>query len=98
MYVQTAFQLAIRGTAQIPASAMVFRADGPHVAVIDASQKVHFVPVSIARDDGSTLEIDKGLQPDEKVILNVSNQVNDGDTVHMTAIDGKPVAEETAKK
>lgn len=98
MYVQTAFKLAIRGTVQIPASAMIFRADGPHAAVIDASQKVHFVPVTIARDDGSTLEIDKGLQPNDKVILNVSNQVNEGDAVHVTAIDGKPVAEETAKK
>jgi len=98
MYVQTAFELAVRGTVQIPASAMVFKTDGPHAAVIDATQKVHFVPVSIARDDGSMLEIDKGLQPDDKVILNVSNQVNEGDAVHMTALDGKPVAEETAKK
>ena len=90
MYVRTAFKLPGAGTVQVPASAMLFRPDGPHAAVVGADQKVHFAPVSIARDDGSTLEIGTGLQSGDKVVLNISNQVSEGDLVHVTAIDGKP--------
>jgi len=90
MYVKTAFKLPAAGTIRVPASAMMFRADGPHVAVVGADQKVHFAAVSIARDDGQTLEIGTGLTPEDKVVLNISNQIADGDAVHVTAVDGKP--------
>jgi RND family efflux transporter MFP subunit len=89
MYVEAAFDLGSVGAVQIPASAMLFRSDGPHVALVDAGQKVHFVPVTIARDEGSLIEIGSGVQPGDKVVLNISNQVADGDAVHITAIDGK---------
>ena len=90
MYVEAAFQLAGQGTVQVPASAMLFRSDGPHVARVDAQQKVHFAAVTIARDEGSVIEIGSGLVPGDKVVLNISNQVAEGDTVRITAIDGKP--------
>jgi len=90
MYVRSTFKLTSTGSVQIPASAMVFRADGPHAAVVGADGKVHFATLSIARDDGSLLEIGQGLKPGDKVVLNISNQVAEGDTVHVTTIDGKP--------
>ena len=90
MYVQAAFQLINHGAVQVPASALMFRTDGPHVAVVGADQKVHFVPVTIARDDGSVIELGSGAQDGDKVVLNISNQTADGDAVHITAIDGKP--------
>ncbi|SRR5579859_898446 len=90
MYVEAAFQLAGQGAVQVPASAMLFRPDGPHVALIDAQQKVHFAAVAIARDEGSVIEIGSGLKPGDKVVLNISNQVAEGDAVRITAIDGKP--------
>ena len=90
MYVEAAFQLPGQGAVQIPASAMLFRSDGPHVAVIDPQQKVHFAAVAIARDEGSLIEIASGLKPGDKVVLNISNQVTEGDAVRVTAIDGKP--------
>lgn len=90
MYVRATFKLATAGQIQVPASAMLFRSDGPHAAVVGADAKVHFLPVAIARDDGSSLEIGQGLKAGDKVVLNISNQVSDGDTVNITAIDGKP--------
>ncbi len=91
MYVQAAFRLANPASLQVPASAMLFRADGPHVAMIDAQQKVHFAPVTITRDEGSVIEIGSGLQPGDKVVLNISNQIAENDAVHVTSLDGKPV-------
>jgi RND family efflux transporter MFP subunit len=90
MYVEAAFKLAARGAAQVPASAMMFRADGPHVAVVGGDNKLHFAAVTIARDEGSLVEIGTGLKPGDKVVLNISNQAADGDPVRVTAIDGKP--------
>lgn len=90
MYVETAFQLAAAGAAQVPASAMMFRSDGPHVAIVGADQKVHFTPVTIARDNGSMIELGTGVKDGDKVILNISNQAADGDAVRVTAVDGKP--------
>jgi len=78
------------GAVQVPASAMLFRPDGPHVAVVDGQSKVHFAAVAIARDEGSLIEIASGLRPGDKVVLNISNQVAEGDAVRITAIDGKP--------
>ena len=89
MYVQTSFQLPSAGAVQVPASAMMFRSDGPHVAVVGADQKVHFAAVTIARDDGSVIELGKGVQDGDKVVLNISNQAVDGNPVRVTAIDGK---------
>lgn len=91
MYVQAAFQLGDRDAVQVPASAMLFRPDGPHVAIVDDRQKVHFAPVSIARDEGSVIELGSGLRPGDKVVLNISNQVTEGDAVHVTTLDGKPL-------
>jgi RND family efflux transporter MFP subunit len=91
MYVEASFALENSGTVQVPASALSFRSDGPHVALLTAGQKVHFARVAIARDDGSVIELGSGVAAGDKVILNVSNQINEGDAVSVTAIDGKPV-------
>ena len=98
MYVQVAFQLANAGTVQVPASALVFRADGPHVAIEGAGERVHFVPVSIARDDGSVVELGKGVSPGDKVVLNISNQIVEGQQVHVTTEDGHPVGDRAEPK
>jgi RND family efflux transporter MFP subunit len=90
MYVDASFKLTGGGGVQVPASAMVFHSDGPHVAVVDAEGKVHFAPVAIARDEGSVIELGSGIKPGDKVVLNISNQVSEGDTVRIAALDGKP--------
>ena len=92
MYVQIAFQLANPGTIQVPAAALIFRASGPQLAVVDAAQHVHFVPVSIARDDGGVIELDKGVAAGDRLVLNIGSQINEGDLLQVTSIDGKPVS------
>jgi RND family efflux transporter MFP subunit len=81
MYVQVAFHLKPTSFVQVPASALLFRAAGPQVAVIGGNGTVKFQDVTIARDNGNFVEIASGLAPGDKVALNISNQIVDGDRV-----------------
>jgi RND family efflux transporter MFP subunit len=85
MYVKVAFNLAPKGLVQVPAAALVFRSDGPQVARIDAAGKVNFRKVSIARDDGNVIELASGVAPGDRLALNISSQIRDGDAVRVNA-------------
>jgi RND family efflux transporter MFP subunit len=94
MYVDVGFELKNSGLFQVPAAAMVFRSSGPQVAVVDADGHVHFRKVTIARDDGSLLELGSGVALGDKVALNISSQISDGDLV---LVRETPVAAGTAR-
>ena len=81
MYVQVTFHLKPTSFLQVPASALMFRAAGPQVAIIDGNDAVRFQDVSIARDNGSFVEIASGLSEGDRVALNISNQIASGDKV-----------------
>jgi multidrug efflux pump subunit AcrA (membrane-fusion protein) len=75
MYVQVAFHLRPTSFAQVPASALLFRAGGPQVAITDGDGKVKFKDVTIGRDNGNFVEIASGLAEGDRVALNISNQI-----------------------
>jgi RND family efflux transporter MFP subunit len=81
MYVDVAFELAAGPLMQVPAAALNFRASGPQVAVVDPDGHIRFKAVTIARDQGNFVELGSGVNPGDKVALNVSSQINDGDLV-----------------
>jgi RND family efflux transporter MFP subunit len=85
MYVKVGFGLAPRGLVQVPAAALVFRAGGPQVARVEPSGKISFRNVSIGRDDGSVVELTSGVSPGDRLALNVSSQITDGQTVRTRA-------------
>jgi RND family efflux transporter MFP subunit len=87
MYVNVAFRLPPRGAVEVPAGALIFRASGTQVAKIDASGKVIFNDVAIARDNGSQVELASGAQPGDRLILNISSQIAAGQTVDATTAD-----------
>ena len=88
MYVETTFQADdARRPLRIPASALSFRSGGPQVAVVDKDSLIRFRDVNIARDLGDSVEIASGLMPDERVALNISNQLADGDKVTAHEVD-----------
>jgi hypothetical protein len=80
-YVNVAFRLQPRGLVEVPAAALVFRPHGTQVAEVDAKGKVTFRDVTIARDNGSLVELGSGVQPGEKLVLNISSQIAAGQTV-----------------
>ncbi len=67
----------------IPVNAMLFRAQGPQVAVVDKDSKVHLRPISIGRDFGATLEIVGGLDMSDQIIINPSDSLEEGQQVHV---------------
>ena len=67
----------------IPVNAMLFRAEGPRVAVVDKDCKVHMHPISIGRDFGATLEILGGLDVSDQIIINPSDSLEEGQQVHV---------------
>jgi hypothetical protein len=67
----------------VPAAALIFRASGPQVAVVDATGRISFRSVTIGRDDGSVVELGSGVRAGDKVALNVSSQIGDGELVRV---------------
>jgi RND family efflux transporter MFP subunit len=81
MYVTVAFRLQPKGLVEVPAAALSFRAGGPRVARVNSSGKVEFVEVTIARDNGSMLELGSGARPGDRLVLNISSQIAAGQVV-----------------
>jgi RND family efflux transporter MFP subunit len=88
MYVKVGFALPPRGLVQVPAAALVFRASGPQVARVDSSGRISFRNVSIARDDGSVVELRSGVAAGDRLALNVSSQITDGELVRARSVAG----------
>jgi len=84
MYVDVSFALQSSNLVQVPAAALLFRASGPQVAVVDNAGRVSIRKVSIARDDGNMVELGSGVLPGDKVALNLSSQISDGTVVSPT--------------
>jgi RND family efflux transporter MFP subunit len=85
MYVDASFLLNNAGMLQVPAAALVFRSGHPQVAVVDAAGRVHLRDVAIGRDDGNTIELQSGVRSGERLVLNLSSQIADGEPVRISA-------------
>jgi RND family efflux transporter MFP subunit len=74
----------------VPSSALIFDAKGLSIATVDSSQRVQLKPVSIARDLGTVVEVASGLAPDDQVIENPPDGIDNGAAVHVV---GSPAVE-----
>jgi RND family efflux transporter MFP subunit len=97
LYVEADFHLQSGALAEVPAAAMIFRTQGPRVALVDGD-RVRFQDVTIAQDDGSTVALASGVKPDDKVVLNISSQIKDGDKVAVTNANGHEAIRQTASR
>ncbi|KTC36199.1 RND transporter MFP subunit [Pseudomonas sp. ABAC21] len=72
----------------IPASALIFRAQGTQVALLDAQNHVHLQGIHIGLDLGARLVIDQGLNPADRVVDNPPDALREGDPVQLAATAG----------
>jgi len=86
MYVEVHFELVNRAVLQVPASALLFRSEGTEVAVVGDDGKIHFRTITIVRDQGDAVEV-SGIKVGDKVALNLSSQVGDGEKVTPNEVD-----------
>jgi hypothetical protein len=84
MYVDVGFDVATQGMLQVPAAALVFRSSGPQVAVVDKDKHISFHKITIARDNGNTVELGSGVEVGDTIALNVSNQITEGQAVEIS--------------
>ena len=62
----------------IPTSAVIIRADGPKVAVLDENNIIHLKNVTLGLDHGKMMEITSGIQENDKIITNPSDKIAEG--------------------
>ncbi|HET9180803.1 MAG TPA: efflux RND transporter periplasmic adaptor subunit [Candidatus Angelobacter sp.] len=81
-YAQVSFAVPLQETRiTVPVNTLLFRAEGPRVAVVGPDQKIHLKPVMIGRDFGSKLEILQGLTPNDQVVVNPADSLEEGQKV-----------------
>jgi RND family efflux transporter MFP subunit len=82
MYVQASFQGQRVGTRwRVPASALVFDAEGTRLMVVGSDKALELRPVVLGRDFGSEIEIASGIDGSEKVVTTPSAALVAGTTV-----------------
>jgi multidrug efflux pump subunit AcrA (membrane-fusion protein) len=97
-YASLKLNLANRGDGlTIPASALIFGADGLCVATVGANGRVEIKPVTVQRDLGQRIEIASGLAASDRVIDNPPDDIANGSRVNVldSAVSG-PSAPEVA--
>lgn len=83
-YAQAGFAVDANGSAVvIPPSALMIGAAGPRVALFDPSGHVVIRPVVIGRDRGRVIEVVEGLRPEDSVIDNPPDALQQGDPVRL---------------
>jgi RND family efflux transporter MFP subunit len=81
-YVQVSLPLSGSSNALlVPSNVLLFRPEGPRVAVVGGDGKIKLQAVSLGHDLGNRIEILSGLTPAEKLVLNPADSLADGDAV-----------------
>jgi RND family efflux transporter MFP subunit len=93
-YVQVALPGVARAPLVVPGNVLLFRAEGPRVAVVDQNGKVALRKIVIAQDLGRSLEIESGIEQSDKIIVNPSDSIADGDPVQIAPL--KPAKKGTS--
>ena len=62
----------------IPTTAVIIRSGPTFVAVVDQDNSVHLKKVQIGRDYGSRVQIIYGLSPNDRIIINPTDRIQEG--------------------
>jgi RND family efflux transporter MFP subunit len=86
-YVQVELPLAGSRTLVVPTNVLLFRGEGTRVAVVDAANRVRLKPVTLGRNLGESIEVLAGLADGERLVVNPSDSLAEGDSVAVAARD-----------
>jgi RND family efflux transporter MFP subunit len=93
LYGQVSFQLQqATPPVVIPANTLIIQSAGPHVMTVKADRTLHLQPVEIGRDLGTQVELIGGLQGNEQLVVNPSDNMQEGQQVQVQAA-AKPTNE-----
>ena len=78
-YVQVRFKVKrAEPSLLIPATALIFNAEGTKVAVVDAQQHIQLRDVVVEGDLGTQLRIGSGLVAEDQVVINPGDRMSEG--------------------
>jgi multidrug efflux pump subunit AcrA (membrane-fusion protein) len=66
---------------RVPSNTLLFRPEGPRVALVGSDGKVHLQPVTIKRELGVEVELGSGVKANDRIVLNPADSLADGDVV-----------------
>lgn len=83
-YTEVHFKMPISlSLVRIPVNTLLFRAEGLQVGVVDSNNKVSLRKITISRDFGNEVEVSSGLKSGERIILNPSDSLFNGQQVRL---------------
>jgi RND family efflux transporter MFP subunit len=86
-YAQVHLQVKVAASrVQVPVNALLFRAEGLRAVVIDANHKTRLRQLTIGRDYGTSLEVLQGLEPNDWIVLNPADSLDEGQEVHVKQV------------
>jgi RND family efflux transporter MFP subunit len=97
-YVQVALPLLASKSLLLPTNALLFRAEGARVAVVDAAGRVKLRAVTLGRNYGENVEVVDGIAATDRLVLNPPDSLADGDQVAAPAKDATPAKEAASAK
>ena len=81
-YVDVTFQVpSDPNVLTMPEEALIFRAAGTQVAIVDANNRVHLRDITLGQNLGTTVQVTSGLSPSDKLVNNPPAGLMDGETV-----------------
>ena len=81
-FVYVGFRIGPSGTRwRLPATAVVFDAQGTRVVTVGADGKLHFQPVVLGRDFGDAIDVQAGLHGRERIVKQPTVSLQEGQAV-----------------
>jgi len=74
----------------VPVNAMLFRSEGPRLAVVGRDKKVQLRQINIGKDYGTMLEILGGVSTGDQVVINPSDSLEEGQLVNVASAPPPP--------
>lgn len=82
----------------MPEAALIFRAQGAQVAIVDAHNRVHLRNVTLGQNMGEAVQVTSGLSPGDKLVNNPPAGLLDGQLVQpVTPVTGYAMATHEAQ-
>jgi len=78
------------GDLVVPDAALITNAGGTQVLLVGKRNTLHFQPITVGRDFGTTIEVLSGLKAGQAIVANPSDTLHEGEKVHAIAAAPAP--------
>ncbi len=88
-YVNVSIPTQNRTTLTVPTNSLLLRSEGPRIGVVDANNRIRLQAVTLGADYGQTIEVLSGVKATDRLVINPSDSLADGDIVVATPLKPK---------